>query len=286
MAKTATNGCPEPGIYPGVPFDEYQQWEAVNNSLLRVIIEKSPLHAKEYQENPPEPTPAFFFGSALHTRLLEPGIFPERYIVAPKVDRRTKEGKAKWAAFEVTAEGKEILTDDDYAVIQAIAARIAEHRVSAFIRGGEAEVCIVWDDAKTGLRCKARLDYVHRQQAFQIDVKSTRDASPDGFAKALWNYGYYQQAAWYFDGWKALTGDEGAFVFLAAEKDPPYAAAAYEMHEDVITAGRKAYEGAIAIYKQCEESGVWPSYSDSVEMMNLPPWALQKAGVGPYELVA
>ncbi|MHC4621811.1 MAG: PD-(D/E)XK nuclease-like domain-containing protein [Planctomycetota bacterium] len=277
--------APEPGIYPGIPFDEYREWDAVNNTMLGVLADKSPLHAKEYHENPPEPTEAFSFGSALHTRILECDKFPARYIVAPKVDRRTKAGKEAWAAFEKTAEGKDIISDTDYETIQAIAASLEQHAINSYVRDGQAEVCIVWIDKDTGLLCKARLDYVHPQYAFLIDVKTTRDASPEGFAKALWNYRYYQQCAWYLDGWLTITQEEnGAFVFVAAEKTPPYAVAAYEMHEDVIRAGRKAYRAALDTYKHCLETDVWPSYSASVEMMNLPTWALQKAGVGRYEM--
>ena len=36
----------EPGIYPGVSFEDYAKWEAVNNSVLQILNKKSALHAK------------------------------------------------------------------------------------------------------------------------------------------------------------------------------------------------------------------------------------------------
>ena len=278
--------CPEPGIYPGVPFDEYFAWESVNNSILSIIDNQSPMHAKEYAENPPPKTAAFIFGGALHTRVLEPDKFPLRYVVAPKCDRRTKSGKEQWAAFETTAGDREIITLEDYEVIQAIASAIQQHVAHKYIQNGEAEVCIVWDDPATGLRCKARLDYVHRSYAVLIDLKTTKDASAKAFAKSLWYYHYYQQCAWYCDGWKALTQDTPSFVLLAAEKGRPYAVAAYEMDDAVIRAGRNAYKKALEKYAECAKSGEWPGYENTVEMMTLPQWALTEAGVGPHEIEA
>ncbi len=38
-------------------------------------------------------------GTALHCLLLEPGEFDKRFIVSPKFDRRTKQGKADEEAF-------------------------------------------------------------------------------------------------------------------------------------------------------------------------------------------
>jgi exodeoxyribonuclease VIII len=120
-------------------------------------------------------------------------------------------------------------------------------------------------------------------QAILIDLKSAADASKETFSKSIYNYGYYQQCGWYVDGWKALTGDEPAFVFLAAEKTVPFAVAAYEMAEEVVVAGRKAYRSALGIYQECLKHNRWPGYSDTVEMLSLPTWALNKVGLSKYD---
>jgi exodeoxyribonuclease VIII len=165
MTKT-----PEPGIYTGIPFDEYLQWDAVNNTMLRIIEKQSPAHAKAYKDNPPEPTPAFRFGQGLHCLALEPDKFDDRYAIAPAVDKRTKEGKATWAAFMDGMDGKEVFTPEDFAKMEFIAEAIKKQAIHRFIQRGEAEVCIVWEDKKTGLLCKARIDYLHREQAILIDT--------------------------------------------------------------------------------------------------------------------
>ncbi len=274
---------PKPGIYPGVPFEEYAKWQAVNISLLITLQDQSPFHAKYYQEHPAPETPALTIGSAAHCLALEPDTFKDRYVVAPKADRRTKDGKERWAAFEVLAGGKSILTADQYDSISAITEAISHQVVHRFIRQGEAEVCLVWQDKKTGLLCKGRLDYVHRDKAIIIDLKTTADASPDSFQRAIWAYRYHRRAAFYVDGWKALTGDDTAFVWMPIEKNPPYAIGAYEAHENTIWAGRLDYRKALERYAECVKANTWPAYGAKVEMINLSDWQLKESGVNAYQ---
>jgi len=276
----------KPGIYPGVPFDEYKNWDAVNNSLLSTLLSRSPAHAKEYKDNPPEKTEAFYFGEGWHCHALEPKYFEERYAVAPICDKRTKEGKSIWAEFVETQNGKSIIKAEGYSLMQFMTEAIKRQVIHRFIEKGEAEVCIVWNDKRTGLLCKARLDYVHRKQAVIIDLKSTRDASKDAFSKAIYNYGYYQQGAWYCDGWRTLTDIMPAFTFLAVEKTPPYAPAAYELAAKDIIAGRLAYRKALKIYKDCLKTDTWPGYPDVVQMISMPEWALKESGVNQYQILS
>src|SRR5574337_598414 len=86
----------EPGIYPNVPFSEYKAIKAVSNSYLS-RIDRCPALALIEQED----TPSMLLGRAVHKSVLEgEGAFFAEYIKAPKIDKRTKEGKAEWAAFQ------------------------------------------------------------------------------------------------------------------------------------------------------------------------------------------
>lgn len=275
---------PEIGIYPGIPFEEYQSWDAVNNSTLWTLKTHSPLHAKTYLENPPEPTQAFRIGRAFHTLILEPRKFNKFYAVMPICDKRTKEGKQIYKAFQDSCDGQEILSKDEFNNIDVMADSVKKQVIYRFVQQGEAEVCIVWQDKKTGLICKARIDYVHRQRGILIDVKTTTDASALVFAKSIYNYGYYQQCAFYSDGWAALTEEPSSFVFLPIEKQMPYEAAAYEMAEQVIFAGRQSYREALDKYAECLKTNKWPGYSDTVEMLNLPTWALYREGISEHQI--
>lgn len=272
------------GIYTGVPFDEYMKWEGISNTILTVLREQSPLHAAYRMAAPEEATPALLQGQVIHCKALELDKFDQRYAICPDVDRRTREGKATYEAFMVRAGTKTVISQEQAEIADIIAITIRSQIIHRFIAKGEAEVCIVWDDKKTGLRCKARLDYVHRDRAIIVDLKSTEDASPKRFARTMMYYRLYQQAGFYGMGWKALTGDETSFVFLPAEKSPPYAVAAYEVGDKTIQAGKLECRKALDIYADCLSKNTWPAYAHTVEVLDIGDYSLKELGVNQYQL--
>lgn len=284
---------PEPGIYNNIPFDEYLTWEAASDSILSKLRSKSPAHARFKQLYPQKDTAAFFTGRLLHCLALEPEKLAERYAIVPDRAKRSKADKEFWAELESNANGKTLLKQADYQAAQSAIDDIKQQIIYRYIQQGEAEVCLVWVDKKTGVLCKCRIDYLNRKYSVLIDLKSTIDASPEGFARAIHKWRYYQKAAFYHDGWKAITDDPSVFVFLALEKvaetvpidgqGPRHAVAAYEAHDDMISAGRLEYRKALETYTECLKTGVWPAYADTVKMINLSDWALRDSGVNPYE---
>ena len=98
------------GIYPNISHREYHAIEAVSNSYLS-RLSRCPKAAKIAQEE----TPAMIFGSAFHSLLLEgQEAFGKRFAVAPKIDKRTKQGNEDWLLFAEQNVGKSIITKDDY----------------------------------------------------------------------------------------------------------------------------------------------------------------------------
>jgi hypothetical protein len=111
------------------------------------------------------------------------------------------------------------------------------------------------------------------------DYKTCPDASPQGFAKAVDDFGYYIQAAQYCDGWRAIHGTDPAFVFVAQEKAPPYLTATYQLDSEALQIGRDAMERAMEIWRDCREAEAagyehaWPGYSHEIETISLPRWS-------------
>jgi hypothetical protein len=278
----------KPGIYPGIPFDEYCAWKAVNNTLLEIIAEYTPAHAKAYLDTPPKETDALRIGHALHTKVLEPDKFKERYAIRPTCDRRTKEGKAVYEDFLKTLNGKAELTESEVAELEIMDKKLkSKGFVHNYVEKGQAEVCIVWQDARTDLLCKARLDYLQQRLNCIIDLKSTiKTAGYDHVSAAIARFGYAQQGAWYCDGLKTLTGEMPDFVFMFLEKKPPYECRAWQLADRDIIAGRKAYRRAMTIYADCVKTDTWPGWPDTVDIITMPEWALNKMGAGQYNLLS
>jgi hypothetical protein len=141
---------------------------------------------------------------------------------------------------------------------------------------GQPEVSAYWLDPITGALCKCRPDWVHDcgdAGVILLDVKTTADASPEGFARSCATYRYHVQAAYYSDGYQVSSGRQVlGFVFAAVEQDAPYLAAAYMLDDEALAAGRREYRRCLNLYHDCHMAGEWPGYSSAIECLTLPKW--------------
>jgi len=222
----------------------------------------------------PKPTAAMNTGNLAHCAILEPEHFDDRYVVGPDVDKRTKE----WKDFAASTV-KTIITPADKDQVFAMAESVRKLRVlSDALALGEAEVSAYWTDPATDVQCRCRPDWVWADspdsEVFLVDVKTCADASPEGFAKAVVNWSYAKQAAFYSDGYAAASGRSVVgFIFAAVEKTWPYAAAAYILSEEDMEWGRNQYRANLHAYAECMKTNVWPGYTNGLQTLILPAWA-------------
>ena len=247
---------------------DYHADPAVSASHLHAVA-KSPYHYwsryLDPKRTPVEPTAAMRLGSLVHCAVLEPDDLLQRYSVAP--DRRTKEGKA--AVARMAAEGIEAVSETDMALALSMAGSVRLHpAAAALLAQGKAEQSFWWDDAATGLRCKCRPDWYYG--ATVVDLKTTTDASPSGFARSIATFRYHVQASHYLAG---LHGAE-RFVFIAVEKTAPYAVAVYELDAAALTAGDELRQRDMRVIADCQATKEWPGYGDDCQTLSLPSWAL------------
>lgn len=263
----------QPGIYPNIPDDEYHAGPGISNSGLVIIANKTPAHYKASLTSPREETPALLDGKRIHRIVLEPDRFANEYAVAPKFDMRRTVDKALAESWARDNEGKQAITQDDYDWLRNIRDAVHSHAEAGYLlRNGIAEQSVYANDPVTGVLVRSRPDYDFGNVL--IDLKSTTDASEDGFKGSAFKYGYHQQAAFYLDTYEWATGRKpDAFVFVAVEKEPPYAVKVYESSVGFISRGRDAYRGALDTYAECLANDRWPAYEGGVTQLDLPVWA-------------
>lgn len=285
-----------PGVYPSVPMVEYHDWDAASNGRLNYFM-RSPAHMKAYVENAQIETPAMMFGRAAHAAILEPDKFAAEYDAVSQCVAETKQGsrcKKNGKLFKagdgpicsihaLELDGKEVdesitlVPVDDYR--NCLAMRDAIHRMTranGLITGdGEIELSIRWDDPETGVPCKARWDRHSPSIAGGaiVDLKTTRDASPRTFERAIFQYGYHRQGAFYLRSAKAHGLPHQHYVIIAVEKEPPHGVCVYRLTEGAIDAGDCQLEPLLRRYAECLEADVWPCYPDEVQDIALPHWA-------------
>ena len=248
--------------------DDYHADPAVSASHLKKVMQ-SPYHYWSAYLNPDRvamvPTAAMRLGSLVHCAVLEPDELTKRYQLAP--DRRTKEGKA--AVVEMAAAGMEAVSEADLAQALQMADAVRSNSTAALLlANGQAEQSFWWDDIATGMRCKCRPDWFDGETI--VDLKTCSDASAAGFAKAVAQWSYQVQAAHYLCGTLAKR-----FVFVAVEKSAPYAVGVYELDAEAMVHGSVLRHNALQRIQDCRAINEWPGYTDGIQTLQLPGWALK-----------
>lgn len=187
-------------------------------------------------------------------------------------------------------DGKTVLEDElFYQLINMRDAVFAHPRANKLLTKVKttAEVSAYWHDPETGALCRVRLD-CWREDGYIVDLKTTADASIEGFAKSVANFRYHVQAPFYMTGITEAAEQSGVeiapikgFVFLAVEKDAcvvngeSKGVGVYVLDKEAIYEGTMQYRKDLNTYVQCSNSGKWPGYSDKVETLTLPKWAVK-----------
>lgn len=270
------------GIYRDIPEHDYRAWDAVNQSLLKIIEEQSPAHARADQLRPRKSTPAQVLGTAIHALLLEPMSFESRFIARPEgIDGRTKDGKAALVKLEAERNGRTVVPADEYANTRDLVQSVIAHDelLDLLTSPGITEGSFLWKDDRTGLWCKGRCDRLtmHEGVSTVVDLKSTNDASPKQFVRDVVNYGYEVQAAWYLHGLSQLSPIDRRYLIAAVEKEPPYAIGLYELDSILLDRGKRIWQRTLDLWSECLKSGAFPAYEPCV--LDAPEWVVREASV-------
>ena len=275
----------EPGIYYGVSKADYFAIDAFHFSGIWRLL-KSPAHYKYFLEHPEPPSDAMILGNLVDTLLLEPDLYGDRYAVLPEtyVDKKTGEVKA-WtmkaavckeekAALETS--GKTLIKFDMLATANSMIEQIKTHaEIMRVIEESKKQVCVIWIDTDTGVKCKGLLDLLSPEGI--TDLKTTPDASAKAFSSKINSFLYHVQGAMYSDGVTANSdGIILPYQFIPVETEPPHCPAIYQLEENSLLTGREIYKHALKIYKDCVENNSWPGYSQFIETINIPAYAINK----------
>jgi hypothetical protein len=268
----------EPGVYD-ITAEAYHADPVKGGSLSstgarKLLPPSCPARFRYEQQHPPAPRQAWDVGTAAHTLVLGAG--PELFRVTFD-DLRTKAARQEVA--DARARGAVPLRPAEYDQVHEMAEVLRAHPVAAKLlrRGrGMPEQTLIWRDQPTGVMRRARLDWLPAAGPGRLiipDYKTCRSADLESVPRAMHDYGYHQQAAWYLSGVKALgLAEQPAFVFIFQEKTPPYVVTVVEPDAMALRIGRHRNRQALELYAACRTSGHWPGYSEQIELLSVPPW--------------
>jgi hypothetical protein len=251
------------GIHSMVSNAEYHADSAISASHLHAISRSPFTYYKRFidpKRPAPEPSPAMRLGTFVHTAVLEPDDLDRRYAIS-SARRGTK------AHTELINKGIEPVTQAQWNQAHAMCDAVRNHPEAAWLLSdGKAEQSVWWDDEQFDLRCKCRPDWWNGD--IVIDLKTTLDASSRGFAKSVANFRYHVQQMHYLQGTKAAR-----FIFIAVEKEYPFAVGVYELDNDACGVGEELRQRDMQRIKTCKQTNQWPGYSNEISTLSLPPYA-------------
>ena len=282
----------ETRIVREMPASEYHALPGASASRL-ADFSRSPAHARWRMDHPEAPTPAMILGTAAHCLILEPDRFADQFVVAEKCSAVKKSGEQCENPGKVccgdewfcgvhgkgagSGDGRTILSPDEAEAVRGMAASVHSHPAARALldRVAQVELSAFWTDSASGVGCKARIDLLTKDNVIG-DLKTTEDASPEAFARSVWNYKYHVQAIHYLRGLLASMATAcDDYQIIAVEKSAPYAVAVYRINEEQLMLGKKQLDEMLTRWAECEKSATWPAYSDGVVELSLPAWAVR-----------
>ena len=258
----------------------YHASSPVSRSQLMKIAE-SPEKFQYYMENKEDPTEALLLGSAVHKLVLEPEDFDKEFAVEPVVNKRTNAGRDALDAFYCANEGKIIITPKTYEQAKAMASSVLANKQAKILLCGEVEKSYYWKDDITEEDVKCRPDCVTKLagKTLIVDLKTGTNVTTENFSKEMIKYGYDVQAAMCKDGVEREVGEECDVIYVAVEKEPPYAVNIMKTDALVIEYGKRRYREFLGIYHECKTANNWYGYlgfANEVNVLSLPAYLLKE----------
>lgn len=236
--------------------------------------------------------PAFALGKLCDMAMLEPERFRRSVVRIPDMPMRGRDQKELFVAEcqemadlelsvdlgasaddikaavrrQLEAAGRILCSDKEWAMLQGQveSLKLPIHtQARKLVTNGQHQRVLRWTDEETGITCKGRPDIIIEQGGILVDLKSTLDASADGFRRALWSFGYEYQDAMYYRGARANGIDVQAFYFVLVEKEPPYHWNVVEVDEEDRTMARLQISSDLRRLKECLATNNWPGHIGS-----------------------
>jgi hypothetical protein len=229
---------------------------------------------------------AMIFGRLVHTVILEPHKLDAYAVLDPdtigvkangdKADNPTATKAWKDAVFAAKRDGLTVIAPKMLAKAEALAAAVRKHPEAGRLLAAATEHEVsAYAEHPSGAQVRARFDLIG--PGFIGDIKTTRDADPENFGRAMHQFMYHVSAANYLDIARANGLDVDRFDLICVEKEPTpggdYRVSVLEIHPDAIDLGRELMAEACSRWLALGKRVDLPSYGDERHVIDLPPYA-------------
>lgn len=252
---------------------EFIETRPLSYSSLKAFL-RSPQHYVHYISTQKSATPAMEFGSLIDCLILTPDKFEEKYLVTEKIDRRTKEGKAKEEEFilaeakfhEENGYSKKRIDEKQLEEAKQIVLKVNQDENARDILSliTQTQYKIDYRDKETDLPYIGYVDAIGEKDGKPIivELKTCQDASENEFSRDAFYLHYYLQCAGYLEGIARKKGIFPDFYYLVVETNAPYGVNVIKAPSDYIQYGKEKLRGLFDDFKFCLDNNFFDkSYS-------------------------
>lgn len=294
--------------------ESYHAAPGLSSSAVRCFYQQSAKHYHYYyvlQEAKKKETQALFLGSLVHSLILEPDSFYQKYRQEfnkddyPNALNTVADLKDYCQQHGLSTDGlkpeliERVLAYDSNVLILSLINAQNEHNnrrvikndmwdkchsmrdsvlnhpdISKLFNKGHSEVSVWGQHADTELLTKCRCDWL-RNDGLVIDLKTSIDGSQDGFAKECAKYNYALQQVHYMNTLASAGYPKTDFLFVVVEKEPPYVCQCYALDKHSVLMTEHAYQKTMQNIRRCHNDNNWPPYTDDTQL-SLPLWKLNE----------
>jgi len=280
------------GIFNNIGIHDYHSDKKYISASALKESAISLAHFDYYYKKPSERKSHFDFGNCFELALMDAinstnefdkfvTIYDESK--RPEIDKGITSNKNQEWKNEVLNSDKYIISKTGNESLETMQSMlescIKDSVINALIKNTDYQKSLFWTDKKTGLKIKTRPDVCKMTKSVIIDIKTTKDASPEKFAKDAVNFGYPLQAITQINGCieTGLMNPEKYF-WLAVEKTAPFNAQLYEFKKEDWQLMQDRYDYYLGLIKMAKEQNKYPGYTQRADNIHgileleLPMW--------------
>lgn len=204
-------------------------------------------------------------------------VFGQRgYKVYPGKVRNGQE----WESFREKWPGHYLPIASEAADAEGAAHSVQSSTVArSLLDGCEFQIAPRWDC--WGLPCAAGIpgerggfDAINFTKMYIVDLKITSTTKPEELDRHAFRSFWHAQGVWYCEAacemYGRAEGQGWDFFLLAVESKPPHCVVARKMSPASYVAGQKLLTIWTEQQRQCEASGHWPGYTESIGLLEPP----------------
>lgn len=248
---------------------------SLSSTVARKLLPPSCPALARHAADHPEHKDCYDLGSVVHKLILGSGC----PIVEVPADTWTTKA-AKEARAAAREQGAVALLSKDLARAQAMRDAVhADPLAHALLTlPGKPEQTLIWRETDD-VWGRAMLDRWPDPDAspgcpIVVDLKKTAKGLDDAsLSKTVWDYGYHAQADWYSRGYRAVHGVTPDFMFVFVQDVPPHLVRVFPLDDEFRADAHARNNEALAIWRDCLKTGVWPRYENTLTPLSPPRWA-------------